>query len=467
MSCQITNNITTPCNRNQGGIRRIYLANGPLYAAVDTTNIITALLLDGSPTFTPVGPWYTIELPRVTGQFTETYEINQANGTVVYNQELSFVSNTWDTTTRERVIEMAQSTDMIVIFEDNNGKLWLMGEDHGVHMQTGTTESGINYGDRNGHTIVLAARNSEPAQEVFNGAIGGPTTNPPIDPADLGSPVQNIFGGFPNMLTPPVYPEFTSRLPQSGWQSYYDTVTAYRQNTYWAGYLGISAYFLNTSTPSVGDIAYRFDGNRLFINGQGYVWRVSSSSSTWKIIDYENGVVTSIKNFSNYTCSVPDPLEGQGYDPYYKIYYGYEYLGVETKWTSDAVGYQNSDAKAIIEAMPAGATPLYYKIIKTRGHVPNYDVTLSTIGFREGPYWPFPVSSYFTWNYDTNLRSDIPREVGYLFNHNNRFDLSPSEINVMFTVAQAASTPGIGIFCPQVSGANYIAPYNVRFYEAV
>ena len=466
MSCQITNNITTPCNRNQGGIRRIYLANGPLYAAVDTTNIITALLLDGSPTFTPVGPWYTIELPRVTGQFTETYEINQANGTVVYNQELSFVSNTWDTTTRERVIEMAQSTDMIVIFEDNNGKLWLMGEHHGVHMQTGTTESGLNYGDRNGHTIVLAARNPEPAQEVFEGAYGGPIDDS-VDPGDLGSPVGNVFSLFGNMLTPPVYPEVTSRLPQSGWQSYYDTVTAFRQNTYWAGYQQYSAYFLNTSTPSVGDIAYKSDGTRLFLNGQGYVWRVNtSSSSTWKIIDYDNGRVTSIKNFSNYTCSIPDPLEGQGSDPYYKIYYGYEYLGVETKWTSDAFGYTNADAKAIIEAMPVGATPLYYKIIKTRGHVPIYDVTLSTIGFREGPYWPFPMQRHFTWNYDTNLRSDIPRETGYLFNHNNRFDLDPSEINVMFSVAQAASTPG-GIYCPLVSGANYISPNFIDFYEAV
>jgi hypothetical protein len=418
--------------------------------------------------FTPVGPWYTIELPRVTGQFTETYEINQANGTVVYNQELSFVSNTHDTTTRERVIEMAQSTDMIVIFEDNNNKLWLMGEDHGVHMQTGTTETGLNYSDRHGHTIVLAAKNTEPAQEVWNSAVGGPTTDPPVNPADLGNAVLNLFALFGNMLSPSVYPRLTNRQPQSGWQSYYDTVTAFRQNVFWAGYLGFAAYFVNNNNPTVGDIAYKSDGTRLFINGRGYVQRVDPfSPSTWKIVDYNYGVVTAVKNFTDYECSIPDPLEFPDIDPYYKIYYGYEYLGVETKWTSSTSGYTNADAKAIIQAMPAGATPLYYKIIRTRGHIPNYDVTLSTIGFREGPYWPFPMTTHFTWNYDTNLRSDIPREVGYLVNHNNRFDLDPSEINVMFAVAQAASTPGIGIFCPLVAGASYISPFNIDFYEAV
>ena len=463
MHCQITSNITTPCNRNQGGIRRIYLANGPLFAAIDELSIITSLYIDAA--LTPVGPWYTIELPRVTGQFTETFEINHTNGTVVYDQVLSFVSNNWDTTTRTRVMEMAQSTDMIVIFEDNNGKLWLMGEHHGVHMRTGTTESGLNYGDRNGHTIVLAARNPEPAQEVFVGAIGGPFDDN-VNPDDLGNAVLNLFSAAANMLPPTVYPEMTNRRPESGWKTYYDTVTAFRQTSYWFGYANYATYFLNTNTPSVGDIAYKSNGDRFFINGRGYIWRVvTNDSSTWKIIDYDNGLITSIKNFSNYTCTLPDPLADQGSDPYYKIYYGYEYLGVVTKWTSSSSFYTNAQAKAIIQAMPAGATPLYYKVIKHRGHIPKYDVTLSTIGFREGPYWPFPFIGYYVWNYDTNSRSDIPRERGYLFNNNNRFDLDPSEINVFFRVA--APTSGIGVFCPQITGASAVSGFDLQFYESV
>lgn len=461
MSCQITGNITTPCNRNQGGIRKIYIANGPLAVALDSNGIITFLSSTPPPTYTPITPWYTIELPRVTGTFDEVFEINQANGTVVYNQELRFVTNTHDTTTRARLIELAQSNDMIVIFEDNNGKQWLMGESHGCYLSTATTETGVNYSDRNGHTIVIAARNPEPAQEVWNGANGGPSGGDPVDPNTLGSYGSYLFASSSLMTPPIVYPQWTNRITGTGWQTYYDTVTAVRQNSYWAGYLGIGGIaFVGTNVAQVGAIAYigfpsnPYYGYRSYINGRGYVYRtsVSAPSSTWKIVDFDQGVVTAVKNFSDYTCTKPDPLEGSGYDPYYKIYYGYEYLGNTTTWVSDVFGYDLADAKAVIEAMPAGATPLYYRVIKTRGHVPIQNP--GPVINKPGNYWPFPMSSHFPWNYDTNSRADIPRGEGYLFNNNNKWDLGADQINMMFGISQASSTPGIGIFCPEASGAS-------------
>lgn len=459
MSCQITNNITTPCNRSNGGIRKIYFGNGPAWAILSDANsgVVTGIYASGAPSYDTID-WYTVELPRVTGQFNETYEINQANGTVVYNQELSFVTNRLNTATRARVIELAQSTDMLVILEDNNGKQWLMGKDHGVHMRSGTAESGINYGDRSGYTIVLAAREPESAPEVFEGV-----TEPPIDPGELVTNDTFLFARSTTMLGPLVYPEFTNASSLSGWQSYYDTVTAYRQGSTSFGTLGYVFYF-TTPTITVGSIAYNSFGNKAYANARGYILRVNpSSSSTWKIVDFENGVITSIVSWGNYTCSIPDPLTGTQYDPYYKVYYGYEYLGSTTIWARDDFTWYNEDAKAVIEAMPAGATPLYYKVIKHRGHIPQFNVT-TTAGPRD-IWWPFPFNGYATWNYDTNLRSDIPDGKGYLFNHNNEFNLDQDEPNVMFTIWQATGT----LYCPLVSAAQMVSPFvgSTQHYDDV
>ena len=494
MSCRINNNITTPCNRSQGGIRKIYLANGPLDGATELNGTINALYSDVA-TDTFVTPWYTIDLPRVTGTFDEVFEINQANGTVVYNQELRFVSNTHDTTTRARLIELAESNDMIVIFEDNNGQRWLMGEEHGCYLSTATTETGIAYNDRHGHTIVIAARNPEPAIPVYTGIPGGPDPDAPVDPADL-EPAQ-FFQISGSMLTRSAvinnYMYYNSTPTTSlfghiegspsGWQTAYDTVAAKYQNSVgsttnpypnWIANLGS---FIGTTTPTVGlQLYYNFPfptelaGYKYYLTRKGTIWAsdgdlydTTTQDTNWKIVDFEDGIVTAVRNWSDYTCVSPTASAPTGYDPYYKAYYGWDDNGNVATWTDNTGTLTNADIKAKIESMPAGATALYYRILKHAGHAPIFDLgrnpgqAAAWAGF-EGPAWPFPIIGQQVWNWDTGNRGDLPVANGYVVNNNNIWDLDQPNINFMFEIE--AST-GL-LFCPDQAQAQQVAANGTR-----
>ena len=450
MTCRIDNGITTPCNRSQGGIRKIYIANGPLDGIAELNGAVIALYSDVD-TNTFVSPWYTIDLPRVTGTFDEVFEINQANGTVVYNQELRFVSNTHDTTTRQRLIELAESNDMIVIFEDNNGQRWLMGIDHGSYLSTATTETGIAYNERHGHTVVIAARNSDPAIPVYDGILGGPDPDDPVDPADLGN-IQyfQVFGsmlsqnGNAYLINNTMY--YNSDITtfgfgyennkSTGWRSPYDTVAAKYQSSVavtggaYPSSIMSAGSFIGTDIPTVGlqlyyniPFPYPFNGMPYYYTRRGTIWSVdgqtglnndnTSQDTNFKIVDFENGVVTAVRNWSDYTCVAPTGNTLTGYDPYYRAYYGYENGGNITIWTDTTGTQTNADIKARIGGMPPGSTLLYYRILKQPCHTPIFNLGRSSTqaaewaGF-EGPAWPFPIIGQQIWNYDTGLRGDLP-----------------------------------------------------------
>jgi len=513
MTCRINNGITAPCNRSQGGIRKIYIANGPLDGSLESNGTIIVLYSDVDAG-TLVSPWYTIELPRVTGTFDEVFEINQANGTVVYNQELRFVSNTHDTTTRQRLIELAESNDMIVIFEDNNGQRWLMGEEHGCYLSTATTETGIAYNDRHGHTVVIAARNPEPAIPVYDGIQGGPDPDDPVDPADLGD--MQFFQIYGGLLSQPAnafdmnnWNFYNSSLTSggfgyeadqpTGWKTPYDTVAAKYQSSigYTSSGSGGTFYypypawtsnvgsFIGTNTPVVGlELYYNFpqpgfnwplNYTRYFLNRKGTIWASDGNlydnitqDTNFKIVDFEDGVVTAVRNWGDYTCVAPTGNTLTGYDPYYKAYYGYDDNGSITIWTDNTGTQTQADIKARIGGMPPGSTLLYHRILKHAGHTPIFDLTRAQSNYPpayadwqgfEGPAWPFPIIGYQIWNYDTGLRGDLPVANGYVVNNNNIWDLDKPNINFMFEIEASSGY----LFCPDQASGLQIAANGTRW----
>jgi hypothetical protein len=495
MTCRIDNGITTPCNRSQGGIRKIYIANGPLDGIIELNGAAVTLYSDVDTT-TPVSPWYTIELPRVTGTFDEVYEINQANGTVVYNQELRFVSNTHDTTTRQRLIELAESNDMIVIFEDNNGQRWLMGVDHGSYLSTATTETGIAYNERHGHTIVIAARNSDPAIPVYDGILGGPDPDTPIDPADMGNiRYFQIYGGMiedASNIHNWQYWNCTQTAggfgwewgDTTGWQSPYDTVAAkyqssegYQTNPYpsWSANTGV---FEGTDIPVIGQQLYYgpfpgwpLSGMKYYLTNKGTIWASdgnlydnTTQDTNFKIVDFEDGVVTAVRNWSDYTCVAPTASAPTGYDPYYNAYYGYQDGATTVIWTDNTGTQTQADIKATIEAMPSTATPLYYRVLKHAGHAPKFNLVWAPAyeanwSEYQGPLWPFPIIGYQIWNYDTGLRGDLPVANGYVVNHGNIWDLDKPNINFMFEIETASGN----LWCPDQASALQVAASGTRW----
>ena len=475
MSCLIDNNITAPCNRSNGGIRRIYLANGPIYRkSYNLSGQISRLLeYDASnpypefPNLNIFGPWYTIELPRVTGTFDEVYEINQANGTVVYNQELRFVTNTHDSATRARIIEMAQSTDMVAIFEDNNGKQWLL-ED--VFMRSGTTETGVNYSDRNGHNIVLASMSQIPAEEVNPNAFGGPTVGPINTQTLYGS--SYVYQVRASSLAE--YIELTDVDSRSGWRTNYDTVAAYRQFSNTNGNRKSISIWFTAETPALGMQGYYDAISAPWHNypvaetGRGFFDTIEFGSGTNNIVDFVNGQITRSVPYTDYVCSAPRAhTVGQ---PFYRAYYGYNFGGSDTIWTTAnpaVTGY--TDTKALIEAMPAGATPLYYEILRPIGSVAKqgpYQIFFGSLYDKEGFEYEFPQQRFQIYNYTSGNRGDMPQERGYLFNTTNHFDgtIVDTEANWLFEIGPL--NPAFDTaYCPDETSALQVN--SIILWEAV
>lgn len=165
MACSNLNaGFTLDCNESNGGVEKIFIANGPVQSITASAGVVTAITVGGSA-LTPAD-FYEFEVPRQTSSFTETHTVNQANGTLFYDQALSMVFNKMEAEKRNQILLMGQATNMVVVYKDNNGKYWSVGLERGAYMTAGTSVSGTAYGDRNGYEITISGAELDPSYEI-------------------------------------------------------------------------------------------------------------------------------------------------------------------------------------------------------------------------------------------------------------------------------------------------------------
>lgn len=165
MACSnLTAGFTLDCNDSNGGVEKIFIANGPVQSITESAGVVTAITVGGAA-LTP-SDFFEFEVPRQTSSFTETHTVSQENGTLFYDQALTAVFNKMEATKRNELLLMGQATNMVVVFKDNNGKYWSVGLERGAYMTSGTSTSGTAYGDRNGYEIVISGTEVEPSYEI-------------------------------------------------------------------------------------------------------------------------------------------------------------------------------------------------------------------------------------------------------------------------------------------------------------
>lgn len=173
MACSnLTAGFTLDCNESNGGIDKIFIANGPVQSISTVTGnsgIVDEIVVGGSP-LTP-NDFFVFEVPRQTSSITETHTVNQANGTLFYDQALSMVFNKMEAAKRNQLLLIGQATNMVVVAKDNNGKYWSIGLERGAYMTAGTSVSGTAYGDRNGYEITISGAELNPMYEVASGIV--------------------------------------------------------------------------------------------------------------------------------------------------------------------------------------------------------------------------------------------------------------------------------------------------------
>ena len=163
MSCDITSGFTLGCRDNTGGIKNLYILSGSITSTTGTEGLITGIT--GSGTF------YKYELFRQTSNYSETISSTPENGTVVYEQSVTAVFFKLQSATRNKVKVLAQNPDLKIVVETNNtvggvGQFFLVGEDTGAQLVSGTGATGTAFGDLNGYTLTFTSQEPDPASEI-------------------------------------------------------------------------------------------------------------------------------------------------------------------------------------------------------------------------------------------------------------------------------------------------------------
>ena len=169
MACNITAGVTLDCVDQNGGIEKIFIANGPAESFTESAGTITAITVGGSA-LTP-SDFFEFEVPRQTSSFTETINVSQENGTLFYDQALTMILNKRDAAVRDQILLLSQNNEMVVVFKDNNGKYWSVGVARGAYMTAGTNVSGVAYGDRSGSELTFSSMEEQPSFEVTGSIV--------------------------------------------------------------------------------------------------------------------------------------------------------------------------------------------------------------------------------------------------------------------------------------------------------
>ena len=176
-TCDITSGFTLGCRDNSGGIKNLYILSGSISSVNDASEgLIDAI--SGS------GEFFQFELFRQTSDFTETINATPENGTVFYEQSVNAVFFKLQSATRNQVKVIAQNPDLKLIVETNNGaadnvgRYWLLGEENGMQLLSGTGATGTAFGDLNGYTLTFTGQEPVPASELsgsLNDIVSGIT----------------------------------------------------------------------------------------------------------------------------------------------------------------------------------------------------------------------------------------------------------------------------------------------------
>lgn len=170
MSCSnLTSGFTLDCVDSNGGVDKVFIGNGPVESIAEADGVITAITVGGQP-LVPAD-FFEFEVPRQTSSITETPSPSQENGTLFFDQAVTFYLNKLEAAKRNQLLLIAQSTSMVVVVKDNNQKYWSIGIEKGAYMSGGSSTTGTAYGDRSGYEIVISGLETKPIFEVTGSIV--------------------------------------------------------------------------------------------------------------------------------------------------------------------------------------------------------------------------------------------------------------------------------------------------------
>lgn len=168
MSClSLTSNICRGCRDNAGGIKKIYAANVCEITSITEYTGSDSDKLGSIQTIVNGGSWYELNPNKNSSNWTENINASVENGTIFYEQVVTAVFGKNDQSLRNTIEEIGQS-ELLLVVEDNNGILWVIGEiGNGAVVTGGTSASGTAWGDLNGWNLTLTCDSRVPAKTLL------------------------------------------------------------------------------------------------------------------------------------------------------------------------------------------------------------------------------------------------------------------------------------------------------------
>lgn len=163
-NCALTQGYSLGCREAVGGIE--WVAFAP-FANKGTLTESSGTVISLSLTS---GQFFKYEQEQEVAQFTETETINDQNGTIYYQQELSIATNGLTAAMRNE-LKLLAANRLLAIVKDRNGDYWLLGNDYSIRASAGTASSGTAMADRSGYTKTFIAMNKNPMLKVSASVI--------------------------------------------------------------------------------------------------------------------------------------------------------------------------------------------------------------------------------------------------------------------------------------------------------
>ena len=155
--------IATDCESNRGGVKKVYAINVPNVSGITVSQgAVTGIALVGDQ---PGDGFFTYAFRKGAASATSTSEISDENGTKSFTTVLSIRFARQETSKRVSLMALANS-ETYVIYEDNNGKRWLLGYENPVTVTSLGGETGAAFADANQYTIELSDNGSELPMEI-------------------------------------------------------------------------------------------------------------------------------------------------------------------------------------------------------------------------------------------------------------------------------------------------------------
>jgi len=157
-SCSLIGNIPFDCRDAVGGIKEIKVKIHPGLSTIATNFTVTSGVV--AITGTSLNGWYVYFVEKETADMTETINVNAAQGTRFFQQEIKLIFNKLSAKIRNEVNVLSQSPLLIAI-RDMNDNYWLIGQDYGADMTAGVNKTGTARSDRSGSELTFTAKESQ------------------------------------------------------------------------------------------------------------------------------------------------------------------------------------------------------------------------------------------------------------------------------------------------------------------